>query len=116
MSASHNYEASALGAVVGIRRARIEARIEELIALLDHLDGDPDIEANGDEHDVGVPEIWHSSANFGEPVLEDDEDGADDEPEETDENGDEQDSSRSEDDNIGGGVFILGRIEGGSGA
>lgn len=30
-------------------RARAEAMIEELIDILDALDGDPDLEANGDE-------------------------------------------------------------------
>lgn len=32
-------------------RAIIEDEIERLIAFLDHVDGDPDIEANGDEGD-----------------------------------------------------------------
>ncbi len=30
-------------------RARAEAMIEELIGILDALDGDPDLEANGDD-------------------------------------------------------------------
>lgn len=32
-------------------RRIIEDEIERLIAFLDHVDGDPDIEANGDEGD-----------------------------------------------------------------
>lgn len=32
-------------------RAIIESQIERLIAFLDRVDGDPDIEANGDEGD-----------------------------------------------------------------
>jgi hypothetical protein len=47
----------------------------------------------------------------GDPDLDDD----DREPEGTDEDGDEQDSDRSEDDNIGGGRFVMGKLEGGSG-
>lgn len=36
-------------------RRRLEAKIEELIALLDLLDGDPDLEDNGDlEPSLGV--------------------------------------------------------------
>ncbi len=96
-------------------RERLEAKIEELIGLLDFLDGDPDIEANGDELDVGMPESWCRSRSYSETVLEDDEDGADAEPEEADEDGDEQDSSRSEDDNVHGGAFIMGKIDVGSG-
>ncbi len=106
--------------VIITSRRRIEAKIEELIGLLDLLDGDPDIEANGDELDVGMPEGWHYSALSSwdgrqSLPLEDDEDGHDAEPEETDENGDEQDSSRSEDDHVGGGWFAMGKMEGGSG-
>ena len=72
--------------VIITTRRRLEAKIEELIGLLDILDGDPDLE-----------------------------DGGDAEPEETDQDGDEQDSSLTEDDNIGGGQFSVGKIEGGSG-
>ena len=59
------------------RRAALEAKIEELIALLDLLDGDENLE----------------------PYLADSdpEDGDDPEPEETDQNGDEQDCCHSED-------------------
>ncbi|MCQ1778221.1 hypothetical protein NOJ05_13520 [Neorhizobium galegae] len=72
--------------VIITTRRRLEAKIEELIGLLDFLDGDPDLE-----------------------------DGGDAEPEETDQNGDEQDSSLTENDNIGGGQFAMGKIEGGCG-
>lgn len=68
-----------------ITRRRLEARISDLIDLLDHIDGDPD--------------------------LEDD----DREPEETDQDCDEQDTLCAEDDNLGGGWFLLGRLTGGSG-
>ena len=68
-----------------ITRKRLEAHIAELIDLLDLIDGDPD--------------------------LEDD----DREPEETDQNGDEQDTLCAEDDNLGGGWFKMGKLEGGCG-
>ncbi|EUB95568.1 hypothetical protein PMI07_002056 [Rhizobium sp. CF080] len=54
--------------VIITTRRRLEAKIEELIDLLDMVDGDPDLEENGDA-----------------------------EPEETDEDGDEQDCSHTED-------------------
>jgi hypothetical protein len=75
-------------------RSRLEAKIEELIALLDLLDGDPDVEDNGDEHDVGMPIAWCASsyASGQTLILEDDEDGGDAEP-----NGDEADTSFTED-------------------
>jgi len=69
-------------AVLRIRRAEVEARIEELIALLDILDGDENLE----------PYLTDS-----EPENEDREEADDLEPEEIDENGDEQDGSRAED-------------------
>jgi len=91
-------------------RERLEAKIEELIGLLDLLDGDTDIEANGDELDVGMPESWCRSRSYSETVLEDDEDGVDAEAEEAEEDGDEHESSLSEDDNIGGEWFLVGMI------
>lgn len=43
-------------AVLQHRRTELEARIEEMIALLDLLDGDPDLEDGGDyEPSLGVP-------------------------------------------------------------
>ena len=59
-------------------RQRLEAKIEELIALLDLVDDDPDLEDTGD-----------------------DELGEDDEPEETDQNGDEADFSGTQEDGLG---------------
>ena len=63
-------------------RADIEAEIERLIALLDHLDGDPDLEpwlaergySNGDDREGGDP------LDEGEDLREDDEDNGDVEP------------------------------------
>lgn len=82
------------------RRAELEARIEYLIALLDAFDGDPDIEANGDEQDMAMPEGWKPSArtNGQTLILEDDEDVADDEDGgDTELNGDERDWSCADD-------------------
>lgn len=79
-----------------LRRAELEARVEDLISLLDILDGDPDIEENGDENDVGVAEGWRPSGYASGQVVitEDDEDGADDEDGgDTEPNGDETDHS-----------------------
>jgi hypothetical protein len=74
-------------------RTAIATSVERLIDLLDAMDGDPDIEANGDELDTGMPETWRVSQRFDYSsgftrldVLEDDEEdhdneeGADDEP------------------------------------
>ncbi|MDM9629522.1 hypothetical protein QTL95_26925 [Rhizobium sp. S152] len=75
------------------KREQLELRIEEMIALLDLLDGDPDLEENGDERDVGMPACWAQSYKSGQTlILEDDEDGGDTEP-----NGDELDTGSSED-------------------
>lgn len=69
-------------------RQRIEATIDNLLALLDTIDGDPDLE-----------------------------DGNDAEPDETDQDGDEGDFSRSEDDAVTADLygFIPGTIMGGQG-
>ena len=46
-------------AVLQHRRSELEARIEELIALLDLLDGDCDLEENGDmEPSLGGPSLY----------------------------------------------------------
>ena len=45
--------------LVTIDRARLEAVIASAIDLLDHFDGDPDIEPAGDEHDAAWIE-WHT--------------------------------------------------------
>ncbi len=67
---------------IEITRARLEAKIEELVALLDLLDGDANLE----------PYLADS-----DPEKEDREDDDEREPEETDQNGDEEDCCRSED-------------------
>lgn len=66
------------------RRAEIERQIEDLIEMLDQIDGGPDLEENGDEHDTGMPFAWVASSfvydattGYAGPILEDDEDGAD---------------------------------------
>lgn len=68
--------------ILQFRRQLLEAKIEELIALLDLLDGDENLE----------PYLADS-----DPDEEDREYDDEREPEETDENGDEQDCCRSED-------------------
>ncbi len=68
--------------ILQFRRQLLEAKIEELIALLDLLDGDENLE----------PYLADS-----DPDAEDREDDDEREPEESDENGDEQDCCRSED-------------------
>ena len=80
-------------------RRTIEAEIERLISLLDGIDGEPDLEENGDlEPSLGWPEGGPSRLRSGLSVddleIEDehDEDGGDTEP-----NGDERDSNFSED-------------------
>lgn len=69
-------------ALLKYRRAQVEAKIEELIALLDHLDGDENLEPYLADTD---------------PENVDREDDDERELDETDENGDEQDCSLSED-------------------
>lgn len=80
-------------------RRTIEAEIERLIAMLDGIDGEPDLEDNGDlEPSLGWPEGGPSRLRTGFAVddleIEDehDEDGGDTEP-----NGDERDTNFSED-------------------
>jgi hypothetical protein len=67
---------------IEITRARLEAKIEELVALLDLLDGDENLE----------PYLADSDPEDGDREEDDDP-----EPEETDQNGDEEDCCRSED-------------------
>lgn len=64
------------------RRVELEAKIDELIALLDLFDGDENLE----------PYLADTY-----PEMEDREDDDEREPEETDQNGDEQDCCHSED-------------------
>ena len=84
-------------------RRTIEAEIERLIALLDGIDGEPDLEENGDcEPSLGWPNAHDTRSldpNFvhlGAVDIEQDnadyEDGGDTEP-----NGDELDANFSED-------------------
>jgi len=67
---------------IEIIRARLEAKIEELVSLLDLLDGDENLEPYLADTD---------------PENADREDDDEREPEETDQNGDEEDCCRSED-------------------
>ncbi|WP_221966327.1 hypothetical protein [Rhizobium laguerreae] len=65
-----------------LRRETLEAYIEELIALLDVLDGDPNLEDNGDsEPSIGsTPQCIGNGCFYDlELDLSDDEDGNDDE-------------------------------------
>jgi hypothetical protein len=63
-------------AILQHRRAELEARIEEMIGLLDVFDGDPDLEDNGDDE----PSLGQSacSAN-GKPEYDLEGDTSDDE-------------------------------------
>lgn len=91
------------------RRSELETRIEEMISLLDMLDGDEDVEdGHDDESTLGAEndqesrsqEFWAQSSRLDECEAED-EHGDDilDEPHDNElgENGDEQDCCRSED-------------------
>lgn len=85
-----------------LRRETLEGYIEELIALLDLLDGDENLEPDNDnEPSLGAPEHvtqthWYMPVGSEQSDLEvedeNDEDGGDTEP-----NGDELDSNLSED-------------------
>jgi len=57
-------------------RETVAYTIERLIDMLDAMEGDPDLEAAGDELDQSYPEGWRSTPQ----PFEDAEDGADDEP------------------------------------
>lgn len=69
-------------AILQLRRAELERRIEELIALLDLVDGDENLEP-------------YLAGTY--PEEEDREADDEREPDETDQNGDEEDGCRSED-------------------
>lgn len=81
MSAKLEHAALSL-AILRRRRAEVEARIEQLIALLDILDGDENLE----------PYLTDT-----EPEYEDREQDDEREPEETEANGDELDGTRADD-------------------
>jgi len=99
-----------MAALETFRRSELERRIEEMIALLDLLDDDADIEDGHDDeptlgaendHEGRSQEFWAQSSGLDECEAED-EHGGDilDEPhddDELDQNGDEQDCCRSED-------------------
>jgi hypothetical protein len=66
-----------------LRRTALEALIEELIALLDLADGNPDLEDNADDE----PSLGNAARCSGNECVEDlelddcdDEDGGDEEP------------------------------------
>ncbi|MBX5181679.1 hypothetical protein HJB88_03330 [Rhizobium sp. NZLR5] len=66
-----------------LRRETIEAYVEQLIALLDLLDGDPDLEDNGDfEPSIGSTPQCIGNERFDDLEMDaaDDEDGGDEEP------------------------------------
>lgn len=99
-----------MAALETFRRSELERRIEEMIALLDLLDDDADIEDGHDDeptlgaendHEGRSQEFWAQPSRLDESEAED-EHGGDilDEPhddDELEENGDEQDCCRSED-------------------
>lgn len=65
--------AAALAMILAYDRRDIEAAIEEMIARLDARDGDPDIEANGDELDGTGGEddfCHHNHAGPGCPISD----------------------------------------------
>lgn len=99
-----------MAALENFRRSELERRIEEMIAFLDLLDDDADIEDGYDDeptlgaendHEGRSQEFWAQPSRLDECEAED-EHGGDilDEPhddDELDQNGDEQDCCRSED-------------------
>ncbi|NNG71431.1 hypothetical protein HLI18_16180 [Rhizobium laguerreae] len=96
-------EAEKLGIVAIVNhRANIEACIEDLIGILDFMDGEENLEPDNDnEPSLGAPEHvtqthWYMPVSSEQTDLEiedeNDEDGGDTEP-----NGDELDSNFSED-------------------
>ncbi|GAJ96175.1 hypothetical protein [Rhizobium rhizogenes] len=54
-------------AVLQHRRAELEARIEEMIGLLDILDGDPDLEDNDDDE----PSVGSVGVRIGNKLIYD---------------------------------------------
>ncbi len=59
---------------VHLQRRRIESAIDALITLLDALDGDSDVEPNGDEHDFteAAEEDWQGLVADCEPGTPED--------------------------------------------
>lgn len=81
-------------------RDEIEAAVDALIVMLDERDGDPDVEANGDERDIAWPNGAQNAFHTG--VNEDDEHDERDLPriitEDDELAGDETDGNYAEDD------------------
>lgn len=77
--------------IIHDNRESLAAAIEVLIARMDALDGDPDLELNGDERDgchCAEDEFqWHSHDGPGCPLADPDR-GADDDGEAVNEDGD----------------------------
>jgi hypothetical protein len=99
-----------MAALENFRRSELERHIEEMVALLDLLDDDADLEDGHDDeptlgaendHEHRSQEFWVQSSRLDECEAEDEHGGNIlDEPhddDELDENGDEQDCCRSED-------------------
>lgn len=83
-------------------RARLEAKIEELVSLLDLIDGDPDFEpTNDNEPSLGWPDgLPGQGAVRLRNIEEDDRELEDEHDEDSDpleHNGDEADTSFAED-------------------
>ncbi|MBX9452040.1 MAG: hypothetical protein KL801_09395 [Mesorhizobium sp.] len=96
-------------------RTAVETEIERLISLLDTMDGDPDIEANGDEEDGHADDLEPSLGGGGYwtdagQMYDLEQDTSDDEP-----NGDELDYNGDEGDYDGGEGDAPGFIPGGQG-
>jgi hypothetical protein len=103
-------------AVTATMRKRLQATIENLIALMDEIDGDENLEESGDEEaSLGWPERGPGAAGGHYDDREaddaDDEDGGD-----TELNGDELDFNGDETDYDGGENDPPGLIWGGQGA
>lgn len=96
-----------------MQRASLEAKIEELIALLDLLDGDADLEPDNDnEPSLGWSDMESRYGCQADPHGEDDrelEDENDEDGGDTELNGDESDFSGEE------GDYSVGMLPGGSG-
>ncbi|RTL96164.1 hypothetical protein EJV44_11335 [Ancylobacter aquaticus] len=67
-------------------RKRTEAAVDALLALLDEIDSDPDLEPSGDEADCSAPEGWR-----GFDMRHANDDAEDDEPAELDDFPEEDD-------------------------
>lgn len=59
-----------MAALENFRRSELERRIEEMISLLDMMDGDPDLEENGDADWSGYEEELPTRQWSGEGVTD----------------------------------------------